>query len=253
MSWIKITGADTSFNSSLQESAIAIVEPTRTTTYIQQVITPEYAEIDETIVYVDTIPTVAFTVQLQFDSTVVFENYTEPTDGSNRYSWNFGDGSATSNQVHPYHTFPAFDTLFRVCLTATNDCGTYTYCDTVYIDSALWGGNMRIWGEGEEKEIVTEIVEAEGIEAILYPNPTEGNTTLQYTLSEKATLIITDAQGKLVWQTELNASGQSPSSVLRPPSSNLLTIPSQTFANGIYFYTLQHALGSARGKIVVQR
>jgi PKD repeat protein len=61
-------------------------------------------------------------VQLQFDSTVVFENYTEPTDGSNRYSWNFGDGSATSNQVHPYHTFPAFDTLFRVCLTATNDC-----------------------------------------------------------------------------------------------------------------------------------
>jgi hypothetical protein len=112
---------------------------------------------------------------------------------------------------------------------------------------------MRIWGEGEEKEIVTEIVEAEGIEAILYPNPTEGNTTLQYTLSEKATLIITDAQGKLVWQTELNASGQSPSSVLRPPSSNLLTIPSQTFANGIYFYTLQHALGSARGKIVVQR
>jgi hypothetical protein len=122
MSWIKITGADTSFNSSLQESAIAIDEPTRTTNYIQQVITPEYAEIDETIVYVDTIPTVAFAVQLQFDSTVVFENYTEPTDGSNRYSWNFGDGSATSNQVHPYHTFPAFDTLFRVCLTATNDC-----------------------------------------------------------------------------------------------------------------------------------
>jgi hypothetical protein len=122
MSWIKITGADTSFNSSLQESAIAIDEPTRTTNYIQQVITPEYAEIDETIVYVDTIPTVAFAVQLQFDSTVVFENYTEPTDGSNRYSWNFGDGSATSNQVHPYHTFPAFDTLFRVCLTASNDC-----------------------------------------------------------------------------------------------------------------------------------
>ena len=122
MSWIKITGADTSFNSSLQESAIAIDEPTRTTTYIQQVITPEYAEIDETIVYVDTIPTVAFAVQLQFDSTVVFENYTEPTDGSNRYSWDFGDGSATSNQVHPYHTFPAFDTLFRVCLTASNDC-----------------------------------------------------------------------------------------------------------------------------------
>ena len=40
MSWIKVTGIDTSFNGSLQESAIAIDEPTRTTTYIQQVITP---------------------------------------------------------------------------------------------------------------------------------------------------------------------------------------------------------------------
>jgi hypothetical protein len=90
-------------------------------------------------------------------------------------------------------------------------------------------------------------------------NPTQGNTTLQYTLSENATFIITDAQGKLVWQTEIKANGQElkanslPTSVIGPPSSNLLTIPSQTFANGIYFYTLQHAFGSARGKIVVQR
>jgi hypothetical protein len=95
-------------------------------------------------------------------------------------------------------------------------------------------------------------------------NPTQGNTTLQYTLSENATLVITDAQGKLIWQTELNANSNSakgqqpranslPTSVLGPPSSVLLTIPSQTFANGIYFYTLQHAFGSARGKIVVQK
>jgi hypothetical protein len=248
MSWIKITGADTSFNSSLQESAIAIDEPTRTTTYLQQVITPDYAEIDETIVYVDTIPTVAFAVQLQFDSTVVFENYTEPTDGSTRYSWNFGDGSATSNQVHPYHTFPAFDTLFRVCLTATNDCGSYTWCDTVYIDSAHWGGGMRIWSK--ERETVTERarVGGGGIEAFVYPNPTEGSTTLKYTISENATFIITNAQGKLVWQTELKSASSQ-----MPEASSFLVIPSQNFANGLYFYTLQHALGSARGKIILQR
>jgi hypothetical protein len=79
-------------------------------------------------------------------------------------------------------------------------------------------------------------------------NPTQGNTTLQYTLSENATFIITDAQGKLVWQTELKSASSQ-----MPEASRLLTIPSQTFANGIYFYTLQYALGSARGKIVVQR
>jgi hypothetical protein len=79
-------------------------------------------------------------------------------------------------------------------------------------------------------------------------NPTQGNTTLQYSLSENATLVITDVQGKLVWQTELKSASSQ-----MPEASSFLVIPSQTFANGIYFYTLQHALGSARGKIVVQR
>jgi hypothetical protein len=79
-------------------------------------------------------------------------------------------------------------------------------------------------------------------------NPTQGNTTLQYSLSENATLVITDAQGKLVWQTELKSASSQ-----MPEASSFLVIPSQTFANGIYFYTLQHAFGSARGKIVVQR
>jgi hypothetical protein len=120
---------------------------------------------------------------------------------------------------------------------------------------------MRIWskeretvterarGEEGERETVTEgeRVGGGGIEAFVYPNPTEGSTTLQYIISENATLVITDAQGKLVWQTEIKANGQE----LKANSS--LLIPSQTFASGIYFYTLQHALGSARGKFVVQR
>ncbi|MBU3663789.1 MAG: T9SS type A sorting domain-containing protein, partial [Bacteroidetes bacterium] len=119
---------------------------------------------------------------------------------------------------------------------------------TVYIDSAHWGGGMRIWSKERETVTERERVGGGGIEAFVYPNPTEGSTTLQYTISENATLVITDAQGKLVWQTELkSASGQMPA------ASRLLLIPSQTFANGLYFYTLQTTLGSARGKIVVQR
>ncbi|MBU3661633.1 MAG: T9SS type A sorting domain-containing protein, partial [Bacteroidetes bacterium] len=182
--------------------------------------------------------------------TVVFENYTEPTDGSNRYTWNFGDGSATSNQVHPYHTFPAFDTLFRVCLTATNDCGSYTWCDTVYIDSAHWGGGMRLWGEGERERVGEregERVGGGGIEAFVYPNPTEGNTTLAYRIQDDAKLLITDAQGKLVWQTELkSASGQMPA------ASRLLLIPSQNFASGMYYYTLQTKAAIVRSRFVVR-
>ncbi|MBU3662636.1 MAG: T9SS type A sorting domain-containing protein, partial [Bacteroidetes bacterium] len=113
-------------------------------------------------------------------------------------------------------------------------------------DSAHWGGGMRIWSKEREGERAR--VGGGEIEAFVYPNPTEGNTTLAYRIQDDAKLLITDAQGKLVWQTELkSASGQMPA------ASSLLTIPSQTFANGLYFYTLQSALGSARGKIVVQK
>jgi len=240
ISWISITGKDTSFNGSLQESAIAIAEPSRTTTYIQQVITPEYAEIDETIVYVDTIPEVAFAVQWQIDSSVVFQNYTFPQEGAMQYSWNFGDGSSASHDIHPLHTFAAFDTLFRVCLTATNDCGSYTWCDTIYIDSAHWGGNMR--SITTPKDIVAaSSVKESGIEAVLYPNPTSGNCNLSYRISTEANLRITDAQGRLVYESRL-AEGEG-----------LKSIPSEGFSNGLYIFSVQTEAGSVKGRIMVQR
>jgi hypothetical protein len=240
ISWISITGKDTSFNGSLQESAIAIAEPSRTTTYIQQVITPEYAEIDETIVYVDTIPEVAFAVQWQIDSTVVFQNYTFPQEGAFHYSWNFGDGSGASHDIHPLHTFAAFDTLFRVCLTATNDCGSYTWCDTIYIDSAHWGGNML--SVTTPKDIVAaSSVKESGIEAVLYPNPTSGNCNMSYRISTEANLRITDAQGRLVYESRL-AEGEG-----------LKTIPSDSFANGLYIFSVQAETGSLNGMMIVHK
>lgn len=59
-------------------------------------------------------------------SEVYFLN--ESTDGET-YFWDFGDG-ATSEELNPVHAY-AEPGLFIVCLTATNDFGTDTYCDTI--------------------------------------------------------------------------------------------------------------------------
>jgi len=45
------------------------------------------------------------------------------------YSWDFGDGAA-STDVSPVHAYPE-PGIFIICLTATNDFGSDTYCDTL--------------------------------------------------------------------------------------------------------------------------
>ncbi len=61
-----------------------------------------------------------------FGSEVYYLN--ESTDGVT-YFWDFGDGG-TSTELNPVHAYtePGF---FIVCLTATNDFGSDTYCDTL--------------------------------------------------------------------------------------------------------------------------
>ena len=61
-----------------------------------------------------------------FGSEVYYLN--ESTDGVT-YFWDFGDG-ATSTDLNPVHAYPE-PGIFIVCLTATNDFGSDTYCDTL--------------------------------------------------------------------------------------------------------------------------
>lgn len=49
-------------------------------------------------------------------------SFTNTTVGGDRFIWDFGDGSPTSNEINPTHTYDLPGT-YTVTLTATNDCG----------------------------------------------------------------------------------------------------------------------------------
>lgn len=76
-----------------------------------------------------------FVLAMQWDRTAYLINLTQPHSDATYYTWNFSDGGNANNSLNPIHTFNGFDTLFIVCLTAENRCGTYQFCDTVFIDS----------------------------------------------------------------------------------------------------------------------
>jgi hypothetical protein len=92
------------------------------------------------------------------------------------------------------------------------------------------------------KDIVAaSSVKESGIEAVLYPNPTSGNCNMSYRISTEANLRITDAQGRLVYESRL-AEGEG-----------LKTIPSDSFANGLYIFSVQAETGSLNGMMIVHK
>jgi PKD repeat protein len=65
-----------------------------------------------------------------------FINFTTIQSQSNTYAWSFGDGS-TSSLINPNHTFVDYqkDTIYEICLVASNLCASDTFCDSLRIDS----------------------------------------------------------------------------------------------------------------------
>ncbi len=77
----------------------------------------------------NTAPTASFRkVQNGNNPTVSFDNFTV---GATSFLWNFGDGT-TSTDASPQHTY-AIGGTFIVNLTATNNCGSTSSKDTVFL------------------------------------------------------------------------------------------------------------------------
>ncbi|MDP3929893.1 MAG: T9SS type A sorting domain-containing protein [Bacteroidota bacterium] len=239
-SWVSISNGDTAILSSWDEYFVAAVNPSASTSYIQTVITPQLAEIDEVIVYRDTILFPYFFAAMQFDSTVYFANATSPFSDATTFSWNFGDGSPLDFSEFPIHTFPAFDSSYIVCMTALNKCGSFEYCDTVRIDSSslnsqrvdytnrLGVGSLENNGVKTEKSVKSLINRPE-VFLTNYPNPFSDQTIIDYQIWQSysnATLVITNTLGQVVFEQKL----------IKP--INKVSIDGNLFGTGLYYYSI---------------
>lgn len=97
-------------------------------------------------------------------------------------SWNFGDGSPTSNLVNPTHAY-ATTGIYNVCVTATNACDTYTFCKN--LDTSILG--------------TADFSLENPITLVLYPNPAQNQVNIQYeSQAANAQLEIYDLTGRLI-------------------------------------------------------
>ena len=247
VTWYKIVGKDTSMLSQWQDMFAIIDTPTATTTYIQQVIhaSSSLVEYDSRTIFVDTSISTLFYPAMQWDSSAYFTNATSPSSSTNTYLWDFGDGSATSTDNNPFHTFPAFNTHYVVCLTANNHCGSYTYCDTVWIDSLHLGGSFKVLSERHlersEGTIDASYLSKTSVNNSTsnhqnfsfalsnYPNPFDQSTIVDYEIWQtysKAELKITNVLGQEVYSQKLN----------RPIDK--VQIDGSALHDGLYYYSL---------------
>jgi hypothetical protein len=201
-------------------------------------------EFDQVAIWADRAIAPMYYVQFQTDSTIYFTNVSDPIAPTTIYNWNFADGT-TSNQTNPVHTFPYFDSTYIVCLSASNLCGTYTYCDTIRVDSAgLIGYSMIGYGRDRSrpvlpaagtpgqtanKEQVSSNSYESGIKVIAYPNPFNHDLTISYQINN------TYQQGELLVQNSL---GQTMSMQKFGGLSGQLKIPVQTLSAGLYTYQM---------------
>lgn len=239
--WSKISDNDTTSLSSWDNYFVAKDSPVKSSKYILSVITPSVAEIDEITVLLDTALSPSFVQSLTFDSTVYFTNNTYPNTSTASFIWDFGDGSANSYEYSPIHTFPAFDSSYLVCLWASNLCGSWSFCDTVHIDTLHQGGSLRtinrINGTGISDKQVTTAAQLQkqlqsGLLPIVltnYPNPFDNNTIIAFEIWQNfanAELKVTNVLGQEIYTRKID----------KPIDK--VEIDGSLLANGLYYYAI---------------
>ncbi len=107
-----------------------------------------------------------------------------------KYYWNWGDNTMDSTAT-PVHTYPSAG-LYDICLTIYDATGcTSTFCDTIVAT------RLPAWAAGTHTTVNVVQGMAAGIKEIqtinnwnIYPNPSSGQTTVAYTISQNSDIII---------------------------------------------------------------
>lgn len=111
-------------------------------------------------------------------------SFTNLSKGASSYLWKFGDGT-TSIEENPVHAYTS-PGKFTVELTATNECGSFTFTEIVDVQVSV-----------KEIDFIQNIQ--------LYPNPNKGNFVLEIlsTQNRKIQLSIVDVLGRIVYKSNV--------------------------------------------------
>ncbi|MCW3083589.1 MAG: hypothetical protein JWP12_955 [Bacteroidetes bacterium] len=117
----------------------------------------------------------------------IYNNATSPGSGIT-YLWDFGDG-ATSTAAYPNHTYAGTGPYY-LCLTITS---TDTVCTATHCDSLIAGRSTSTISVTVLAPLTTGVNEASEAASILenYPNPFNGSTTINYSISKNAAVELT--------------------------------------------------------------
>ncbi|MBR9861668.1 PKD domain-containing protein [bacterium] len=166
----------------------------------------------------------------------LIENSTGVNSGT-QYYWDFGDGSTSTSRT-PTHSYSSFG-AYRICLTiwdSSRNCSS-TFCDSIGMDSngnvlKKDGFTMVVISENDILSIKDKsLIEPE---LKLYPNPSNGETKLKISASEKEeySIHVYSAEGKLVESRSIT--------VL--PGQNEVLLDFNQKAKGLYFILISSEL-----------
>jgi hypothetical protein len=141
------------------------------------------------------------------------------------YLWDFGDQTTATGSV-VLHTYSA-DGVYPISLTVTNNCGTDTYYDTLYI------GNVGIANAAKSK-----------LQFNLYPNPAQGSVELNVSglnAQEEYSIAILDLSGKSVVATR----------TLQFVNNARVIVDVEALQSGIYIFQIKTLHSSTFQKLII--
>lgn len=164
-------------------------------------------------------PVAAFSFSDNGDGSVTFQDLS--VFGPTSWLWDFGDGN-TSTEQNPTHTYTTSGT-YTVCLTATNDQGSNTFCFEISV-------------------VVNSIYDhAADFDVSIFPNPATDMVNLSLLNNNEALKFrVMDSQGKVVYLETI---------------SNDVAISVAEWPEGLYYFQLISNDGASyvSGKMMVAR
>ncbi|MDX1911075.1 MAG: PKD domain-containing protein [Saprospiraceae bacterium] len=134
---------------------------------------------------IDNLPLAGFRPEASDTSSLAWHFWDISSYQPTQWHWDFGDGSAASQEISPTHQYAA-PGLYTVCLTVSNAYGADSHCKVVEV--------MTV---GVKEEVAGSTVR-------VVPNPSTGQVTISNPLSAQRLVEVFDLSGKSVFRLETN-------------------------------------------------